>query len=179
MHAVVVDVSARDGRARTGVASTARGTYRTPIFMPVGTRGAVKFLDAADYADLGAEIVLGNTYHLMLRPGPAVVEQLGGLGADAVNGGVLAAIFDLVIGSTPALIDPTRRTATMQLSMSFMKPVRGKRFHAEAWVDSAGGSTLFSSAVIKDEHGGICARCQGVVKMSKGPWASGNSPAMN
>jgi queuine tRNA-ribosyltransferase len=48
--------------------------------MPVGTRGAVKYLSAADYEDLGAEIVLGNTYHLMLRPGADVVERFGGLG---------------------------------------------------------------------------------------------------
>ena len=64
--------SARDGAARTGVATTARGTYRTPCFMPVGTRGAVKHLSAADYERLGAEIVLANTYHLMLRPGADV-----------------------------------------------------------------------------------------------------------
>ncbi len=70
---------ARDGAARTGVATTARGSYRTPCFMPVGTRGAVKLLSAVDYERLGAEIVLGNTYHLMLRPGADVVAALGGL----------------------------------------------------------------------------------------------------
>ena len=48
--------------------------------MPVGTRGAVKYLDAHDYRDIGAQIVLGNTYHLMLRPGADVVERFGGLG---------------------------------------------------------------------------------------------------
>jgi queuine tRNA-ribosyltransferase len=80
---VTVEVGARDGAARTGLATTARGVYRTPCFMPVGTRGAIKFLSAADYERLGAEIVLGNTYHLMLRPGAAVVAHLGGLGAFA------------------------------------------------------------------------------------------------
>ncbi|MET0147402.1 MAG: tRNA guanosine(34) transglycosylase Tgt [Ilumatobacteraceae bacterium] len=73
-------IDATDGAARAGVATTARGTYRTPCFMPVGTRGAVKYLSAADYESLGAEIVLGNTYHLMLRPGAAVVARFGGLG---------------------------------------------------------------------------------------------------
>src|SRR5262245_65045969 len=48
--------------------------------MPVGTRGAVKYLSAADYEALGAEIVLGNTYHLMLRPGAEVIDRFGGLG---------------------------------------------------------------------------------------------------
>ncbi len=80
MHPVTMDVAAHDGAARTGVATTARGSYRTPCFMPVGTRGAIKYLSAADYESLGAQIVLGNTYHLMLRPGAEAVAALGGLG---------------------------------------------------------------------------------------------------
>jgi queuine tRNA-ribosyltransferase len=80
MHPVRFETIATDGRARTGVAHTARGSYRTPCFMPVGTRGAIKYLSAADYEQLGAEIVLGNTYHLMLRPGAETVAALGGLG---------------------------------------------------------------------------------------------------
>ena len=83
MLRVPLDVSATDGDARTGVARTGRGTYETPCFMPVGTRGAVKYLSARDYEELGARIVLGNTYHLMLRPGHEVVKALGGLGAFA------------------------------------------------------------------------------------------------
>jgi queuine tRNA-ribosyltransferase len=80
---VVMDVVAADGAARTGWARTARGSYHTPCFMPVGTRGAVKYLSATDYEALGAEIVLANTYHLMLRPGADVVAALGGVGAFA------------------------------------------------------------------------------------------------
>lgn len=80
MHPVVLTPTATDGAARTGSAVTARGTYSTPVFMPVGTRGAIKYLSAADYESLGAEIVLGNTYHLMLRPGADLVERFGGLG---------------------------------------------------------------------------------------------------
>ncbi len=81
MRPVAMEITARDGSARTGVATTARGTYRTPVFMPVGTRGAIKYLSAVDYELLGAEIVLGNTYHLMLRPGADTVAHFGGLGA--------------------------------------------------------------------------------------------------
>jgi len=78
---------ATDGSARAGTAATANGTYTTPLFMPVGTRGAIKYLSASDYEDLGAQIVLGNTYHLMLRPGAATVASLGGLGRFAgLNG---------------------------------------------------------------------------------------------
>ncbi len=79
MHPVTFETVARDGAARAGLATTARGSYTTPLFMPVGTRGAIKYLSAADYDDLGAQIVLGNTYHLMMRPGAHVVAQLGGL----------------------------------------------------------------------------------------------------
>ncbi len=74
-----IDVTARDGAARVGEVRTARGTFRTPVFMPVGTRGAVRTIATADLEALGAEIVLGNTYHLMLRPGAEVIEALGGL----------------------------------------------------------------------------------------------------
>ena len=70
---------ATDGEARAGVAHTAKGSYRTPCFMPVGTRGAIKYLSADDYARLGAEIVLGNTFHLWLRPGTDVIADHEGL----------------------------------------------------------------------------------------------------
>jgi queuine tRNA-ribosyltransferase len=74
-----LDVDAVDGLARTGLVSTARGTFTTPCFMPVGTRGAVRLLDAADLDALGPQVILANAYHLMLRPGVDVVESLGGL----------------------------------------------------------------------------------------------------
>ncbi len=80
MFPVTFRTDARDGEARAGTATTARGDYTTPLFMPVGTRGSIKYLSAADYERLGAQIVLGNTYHLMLRPGADLVERFGGLG---------------------------------------------------------------------------------------------------
>lgn len=79
VHPVQFDTIASDGTARAGVATTAHGSYPTPLFMPVGTRGAIKYLSAADYETLGAQIVLGNTYHLMLRPGVETVARFGGL----------------------------------------------------------------------------------------------------
>lgn len=79
MNPLVVEVSATDGDARCGRVVTPRGAYRVPAFMPVGTRGAVKGLDSVDLEALGAEVVLANTYHLMLRPGADVVADLGGL----------------------------------------------------------------------------------------------------
>lgn len=71
---------ASDGGARTGLLTLAHGAVGTPAFMPVGTRGSVKGLDAEDLAEVGAQMVLSNTYHLMLRPGAEVVDRLGGLG---------------------------------------------------------------------------------------------------
>ncbi len=79
MNPYLVEIEATDGEARTGRVLTPRGSYRIPAFMPVGTRGAVKSLDSADLASLGAEVVLANTYHLMLRPGADTVAALGGL----------------------------------------------------------------------------------------------------
>ena len=70
---------ATDGSARTGTVRTARGTFSTPCFMPVGTRGTVRAVSTVDLEELGAEVVLANTYHLMLRPGADVVAGLGGI----------------------------------------------------------------------------------------------------
>jgi queuine tRNA-ribosyltransferase len=78
-HVLRLAVSATDGAARVGTVTTARGTFRTPVFMPVGTRAAVRTLSSTDLEDLGAEIILANTYHLMLRPGADLVAELGGV----------------------------------------------------------------------------------------------------
>jgi len=68
-----------DGRARAGRVETPRGGFLTPCFMPVGSRGVVRLLTAADLDVLGADVVLANAYHLMLRPGVETVAALGGL----------------------------------------------------------------------------------------------------
>jgi queuine tRNA-ribosyltransferase len=72
-------LSATDGGARAGTLHTAHGEVATPVFMPVGTAGTVKAMTADAVRSTGARMVLGNTYHLMLRPGEARVERLGGL----------------------------------------------------------------------------------------------------
>src|SRR5476649_2755999 len=69
----------RDGAARTGLLTTPHGVVRTPAFMPVGTAGAMKGMHWREVRDAGADIVLGNTYHLMLRPGAERIAALGGL----------------------------------------------------------------------------------------------------
>src|SRR3954464_14981579 len=72
-------IHATDGKARTGEIAMRRGTIRTPAFMPVGTAATVKAMKPADVRTGGADIILGNTYHLMLRPGAERVARLGGL----------------------------------------------------------------------------------------------------
>jgi queuine tRNA-ribosyltransferase len=74
-------IDATDGVARTGLLSMRRGDVRTPAFMPVGTAATVKAMKPADVRASGADIILGNTYHLMLRPGAERVARLGGLHA--------------------------------------------------------------------------------------------------
>src|SRR5918996_5255914 len=71
--------AARDGSARVGTIALIRGDIRTPAFMPVGTAATVKAMKPADVRAGGADIILGNTYHLMLRPGAERIARLGGL----------------------------------------------------------------------------------------------------
>jgi len=77
--ALSFEVEARDGRARAGILKTPHGVVETPVFMPVGTAAAVKAVRHRDLDEIGAQIVLANTYHLMLRPGDELVRDLGGL----------------------------------------------------------------------------------------------------
>ncbi|NQV19229.1 MAG: tRNA guanosine(34) transglycosylase Tgt [Armatimonadetes bacterium] len=72
-------LEATSGNARAGIFQTAHGNIQTPIFMPVGTRATVKTLSPAELEDIGAQIILGNTYHLYLRPGHDLVQKAGGL----------------------------------------------------------------------------------------------------
>jgi queuine tRNA-ribosyltransferase len=74
-----VKVTATDGRARAGVLTTAHGDVPTPAFMPVGTKATVKSVDPDELRQLGATIVLGNSYHLHFRPGAELIAELGGL----------------------------------------------------------------------------------------------------
>ena len=73
------DLLGTDGRARRGTLTLAHGTVQTPIFMPVGTYGAVKTMAPRELDEVGAQIILGNTFHLWLRPGTQVFDALGGL----------------------------------------------------------------------------------------------------
>ena len=79
MPGLTFTINATDGAARTGVIAMDRGAIRTPAFMPVGTAATIKAMKPQDVRSSGADIILGNTYHLMLRPGAERVDRLGGL----------------------------------------------------------------------------------------------------
>src|SRR5580700_808947 len=81
MSALEFRIQATHGAARTGVITMSRGEIRTPAFMPLGTSGTVKALTVEQVVSAGADIILGNTYHLMLRPTAERVARLGGLHA--------------------------------------------------------------------------------------------------
>jgi queuine tRNA-ribosyltransferase len=73
------EIGARDGTARAGVIRTAHGAIRTPAFIPLATKGTVRSLEAGEVAELGYELILGNTYHLLVSPGPERIAAAGGL----------------------------------------------------------------------------------------------------
>ena len=73
------DLESKDRDARAGTVRLANGSFKTPCFMPVGTRGSVRHLSSLDLKDLGAQVVLANTYHLMLKPGAEIIKNAGGI----------------------------------------------------------------------------------------------------
>ena len=78
-NAFTFKVTENDGLARAGILETPHGVVETPIFMPVGTQATVKALTPRQLDDIGVQILLSNTYHLYLRPGPDLIKEFGGL----------------------------------------------------------------------------------------------------
>jgi len=113
---------ATDGRARRGTLTLAHGTVQTPVFMPVGTYGAVKTMAPRDLREVGAQIILGNTFHLWLRPGTAVLDKLGGLhGFNGWDGPILTDSGGFQVWSLGRL-----RTITEE-GVRFASPINGDR----------------------------------------------------
>jgi uncharacterized protein (TIGR00369 family) len=137
------------------------------------------FNQSATLSHFGMKVRFPNVDTVEVMLDPVRPEQRGGMGSDAVNGGVLAAMFDLVVGCSPALVDPTRRSATVQLSMNFMSAVRGNRISARAHLTRAGEKLIFAAASIFDAQGQECATATGMSRLSSIPWAAGGTPAVN
>ena len=116
------DVLAQDGHARKGRLVTPHAIVETPTFMPVGTQGSVKTLTPEEVASTGARIVLGNTYHLWLRPGPEAIRDLGGLRGFTRwphamltdSGGFQAFSLGLAKGTKAALVSPSEEGFTFR-----------------------------------------------------------------
>lgn len=116
------DLLQEDGAARRGRLTFARGTVETPAFMPVGTYGAVKTLTPAELREVGAEIILGNTFHLMLRPGTEIIKAHNGLhGFNGWDGPILTDSGGFQVYSLAA-----RRKVT-EAGVTFQSPVNGDR----------------------------------------------------
>ena len=119
------DIIHRDdtSRARVGLIQTAHGPIETPVFMPVGTRGTVKSLTPREVADAGAQIILGNTYHLYLQPGHELIARHGGLhGFSGWQGPILTdsggfQVFSLVYGGIADEVKGRRPTQQIQPGM--------------------------------------------------------------
>lgn len=127
----------------------------------------------------GVRIEFPDTEHVRAVIDPVLDGHRGGLGSQALNGGVLAGLFDLTIGVCAALVDPAKKSATIQLAVQFERPVVGERISAEARIDRAGGTNIFASAQVFDEAGQVCARAQGIVRISRSRWDKAGSPAVN
>lgn len=159
-------------------------TFKPPSAKPPPTqsqldRYAELFTNSAPLRAFGLKLSFPDGKCALIKLDPVLEHHRGGLGSDAINGGVLAAVFDLAIGCTPALYDPTRRSATVELSMHFMRAVRGNSLTAKGTIDRVSSVLCFSSASIFDEQGTECATCHGIARISEMPWASGESPAVS
>ncbi|NDB13841.1 MAG: tRNA-guanine transglycosylase, partial [Betaproteobacteria bacterium] len=115
-------VSHRDGEARRGLLRLRHGEVHTPIFMPVGTYGAVKGMSPSALEEVGAQIILGNTFHLWLRPGTEVIEKFGGLhGFNGWNGPILTDSGGFQVWSLAALRNISEE------GVRFASPINGDR----------------------------------------------------
>ena len=117
---------------------------------------------------LGARLEFTRVDRVRAVIDPVQPFHRGGIGTEAVNGVVLAGLFDLVIGTVGWLARPDRRSATVQLSMSFLRPTTGERLEAEARLVRAGMNFLFAAAEIRDADGEVTARCDGICAVALG-----------
>jgi uncharacterized protein (TIGR00369 family) len=120
-------------------------------------------------ARLGCRIEVVDPRRVRVVIDPVEPFHRGGLQSSALNGGTLAAMFDLALGA-PGLLQahPDRRTATVQLSMSFMRAVRGSVLYTDGWINRVGNGILFTEGEASDEEGTVCATALGVVRLMEG-----------
>lgn len=115
---------------------------------------------------MGARVDLSTPGEVRCVVDPIQPFHRGGLGTEAVNGAVIAGIFDLVIGLSGYVHTRGRRAGVAQISVQFLRPVLGTRFETVARATRAGINLVFSTAELVDERGVVCARCDGIVAVA-------------
>ena len=123
---------------------------------------------AAPMQRLGARLDFDRVDRVRAVLDPVESFHRGGIGTDAVNGAVLAGLFDLAIGTVGWLSRPDTRSATVSLAMTFLRPTRGDRISVEARLLRAGTNLTFAAAEIFDGNGKVTARCDGTVAVAHG-----------
>ena len=121
---------------------------------------------------LGARLEFQRVDRVRAVIDPVETYHRGGMGTDAVNGVVLAGLFDLAIGTVGWLTRPDTRSATVTLAMTFLKPTRGDRVTVEAGLLRAGTNLTFASAEIFDGNDQVTARCEGTVAVAHGRYGT-------
>ncbi len=117
---------------------------------------------------LGARLEFNRVDRVRAVLDPVQPFHRGGMGTDALNGAVLAGLFDLAIGTVGWLTRPDTRSATVHLSMTFLRPTRGDRVAVEGWLLRSGTNLTFAAAEIFDGAGEVTARCDGTVAVARG-----------
>ena len=121
---------------------------------------------------LGARLEFERLDRIRAVIDPVMPYHRGGMGTDAINGPVLAGLFDLVIGTVGWLSRPESRSATVTLSMTFLRPTRGNRVVVEGRLLRSGTNLTFAAAEAIDEQGVVTARCDGTVAVAHGKYES-------
>jgi acyl-coenzyme A thioesterase PaaI-like protein len=115
---------------------------------------------------LGARVDLSTPGLVRASIDPIQPYHRGGLGTEAVNGAVIAGMFDLVIGLAGYLHTLGRRAGVAQLTVHFLRPVEGDRFQVTGWPTRVGHNLIFARAELRDQRGVVCAEASGVVAVS-------------
>lgn len=148
-----------------------------PFSPAYGTLEALRALaatwnDSPPMQRIGARLEFERLDRVRAVIDPVMPWHRGGMGTDVVNGPVLAGLFDLVIGTVGWLSRPESRSATVTLSMTFLRPTRGNRVVVEGRLLRAGTNLTFAAAEVIDEQGGVTARCDGTVAVAHGKFES-------
>ena len=124
--------------------------------------------DSPPMRQLGARLEFERVDRVRAVIDPVMPYHRGGMGTEAVNGPVLAGLFDLVIGTVGWLTRPDTRSGTVSLAMTFLRPTRGNRIVAEGRLLRTGTNLTFAAGEIFDGNGEVTARCDGTVAVARG-----------